>query len=216
MVNAIELHGRLCRADGRPANPGTYDLQFRLHGAPTGDAMLWTEDVRAVAVAPGGYYHVVLGLDEPLKPGSFDGRPRFLSVRVLREGRAGEELGDRIPLLGVLLTLGDGVRRLEARIAALEDSKGGSKERRLLRRTRVLRKRVERLESGEGPLPAVVARLAALEARVARLDGEEGRVARLEDEVEDIVGPDGDLVDLSERLSALEDPTHPRRREVIG
>jgi hypothetical protein len=48
------------------------------------------------------------------------------------------------------------------------------------------------------------ARVDALEARLGRLDTDEGRVAHLEDELEDIVGPDGDLIDLLERIEELE------------
>jgi hypothetical protein len=61
-----------------------------------------------------------------------------------------------------------------------------------------------RAELFDGSPRYLAVRLAALEARVARLDGTAGRVARLEDEMEDIVGPDGDLVDLTERLDAIE------------
>lgn len=202
MVHAMEFHGRLRRADGRPADPGVVDLVFGLFASPDGGAPLWEEEVRDVRIGPEGEYHTVLGDLNALRPALFDGSTRYLAVRVVRGGRREAELSDRVPVLGLVVALGDEVRRIDGRVAAVEA--GGEAQVRTAKRVRVLRRRIRRLEAGEGPIAPLLERIAALEARLARLDGAEGRVARLEDELEDIVGPDGDLVDLTERIEALE------------
>lgn len=202
-MHAIEFHGRLCRADGRPANPGVYELQFRLHPGREGEATLWEEVVNDVPVAPGGYYHTVLGLAHPLRPTLFDGHPRWLSVRVLRDGRLGEEVSERIPVLGQSVQAAERHGQLEARLAAMEGRPTGA-DPRVNKRLRVLRKHVRRLLAGDGPHLALAERLDALEARLSRIDGEEGRITRIEDELEDIAGPDGDLADLTERVDVVE------------
>ncbi len=204
MVHAIEFHGRLCRADGRPANPGSYDLAFGLHTSREGSTTLWEDEVHGVPVAAGGYYHTVLGTGNALRPHLFDGSPRYLSVRVVREGRKDEELSERVPVLGVLLTVAESVRALDARVSLLEAGGEDPGANLVTRRMRSLRRRLRRLEAGEGALAPVLARLASIETRLARLDGQEGRVTRIEDELEDIVGPDGDIVDLTERMDAIE------------
>jgi hypothetical protein len=60
-----------------------------------------------------------------------------------------------------------------------------------------------------------MARLDLLEKRTERLDGPSGRVFRLEDEMEDLVGPDSDIVDLTERLEEL-DRAHGRAFRVAS
>lgn len=202
-MHAIEFHGRLCRADGRPANPGVYELQFRLHPGREGEATIWEEVVHEVPVAPGGYYHTVLGLTHALRPVLFDGHPRWLSVRVLRDGRVGEEVSERIPVLGQSVQAADRHGQLEARVAAIEGRKDGS-DPLIRKRLRVLKRHVRRLLAGEGPYVALAARLDAIEQRLVRIDGEEGRIVRIEDELDDLVGPDGDLVDLNERMDVVE------------
>jgi hypothetical protein len=218
MEHTIEFHGRLCRADGRPANPGTYDLAFRLHENSETPAAVWQEEVKDVPVAAGGFYHVILGRSAALRPQMFVDAPTFLSVSVIRSGRAAEEIGDRVPLLGSTLRLSASVEEMEARLAVLEtrrdDDAPGAPDPELKKRVLRLRRRLKRLERGGGALAAVLSRLSALEQRLQRLDGDEGRIARIEDELEDIVGPDGDIVDLTERLDAVEGL--PRRSGVLS
>lgn len=205
VVHTLEFHGRLCRSDGRPANPGTYDLQFSLYDGPEGERALWEEALESIPVAAGGFYHVILGQRAPLRADHFRDHTRWLAVRVLRSGKAGEEIGDRVPLTGVALGLGAAHALIEARVAALEGGGGAaSADPRVRRRIVVLHRRLKRLEKGGGAVGLVAARLGAVEERVALLDGEEGRVTHLEDEMEDIVGPDGDIVDLNERMDLLE------------
>ena len=71
MQGRFEFHGRLCRSDKRPANPGLYHLQFQIHGQPRDsqrDKIYWEEVIEKVEVVPGGFYRVVLGQGEPVDP----------------------------------------------------------------------------------------------------------------------------------------------------
>lgn len=208
MVRSIEFHGRLCRADNPPVSPGVYDLLFRLHPAPTSDTTLWEDEVRAIPVRSGGYYNVVLGNGNALDPQVFDGTARYLSVRVLGDGHGTDEAADRVPLLGLVVQMAARLSQMEGRLTALEAFRhAGDPVAR--RRTRLLRRRVFALEHGEGGLVALAAKVALLEGRLARMDGDGGRVRRIEDELEDLVGPDGDVIDLDARLCRLEGSTPP-------
>jgi hypothetical protein len=204
-VHAIELNGRLCRPDGKPALAGPHDLLFRVHPAQEAESTLWEEVHHDVRVTTGGHYAVVLGLVNALGPHLFDGTPRYVSVRAARAGRSSPEVGDRMPILGSAVLLGEGVAEVAARLGALEARSASAPEREGLIRRRVvgLRRRLRRLEVGAGPLAVLRARLELLEARAERLDGPEGRILRIEDEIEDLVGPDGDVVDLNERMEEL-------------
>ncbi len=214
MVHAIEFHGRLCRAAGPPADPGLYDLQFRLHPGPADEAILWEDEIRAIPVLSGGYYHVILGSGNALPGHLFDGAPRYLSVRVLRGGADMEEVSERVPLLGLLLKLGDDLGGVEERVAALEAAQRDTRTTR--RRVRLLRRRMVNLEAGEGGLLSLGSRIAAMEVRLVRVDGEAGRVSRLEDEMEDLVGQDGDVVDLDARLCRLEGVSTPGEHDRLA
>jgi hypothetical protein len=214
LVEAIEFHGRLQRSDGRPVNPGRYDLLFRLHTGLADDGATWTEQINDVAVAAGGFFHVVLGRQHPIRAQLFDHGGTWLSVQVVRDGRPAGEVGERIPLSGGIVRLGAAVAELERQVADL----GGGETIRLptapapadedlqllRRRTLKLHRRLQALEAGRGAVGTVGDRVAELESRLLRVDGEDGRVMRIEDELEDIVGPDGDVVDLLERMDRIE------------
>ena len=210
MAHVIEYQGRLPRSDKRPANPGTYDLQFDLWTASTGGERIWSERIREVEVAPGGFFRVVLGLDEPFGIETFESVPRFLGIRVVRGSRVGEEHGARAPVAGTAV-----------RLAQLLDAVGGnalpparSEERaeldalpgRLARLKELVSDIAERLEALEeaDPSDAVFHRVEQISQRVDGLDGEEGRITHIEDELEDLIGPDGDVVDLNERMDRIE------------
>ena len=64
-------------------------------------------------------------------------------------------------------------------------------------------RRLEVAEAGE-PVRALERHAADLSGRLDRLDRDDGRLVRIEDELEDLVGPRGDVVDFEERLSLLE------------
>lgn len=205
VVHTMEFHGRLCRSDGRPANPGTYDLLFQLHDGPESERALWEEPILSIPVAAGGFYHVVLGQHAALRADLFRDGLRWLAVRVVRTGKAAEEIGERVPVTGVTLKLGASQGHLEARVASLEG--GGARpavSEKTAKRLKILHRRLRRLEAGGGAVGLVTTRVRLVEERLLRIDGEEGRVTHLEDELEDLVGPDGDVVDLHERMDALE------------
>lgn len=210
MPHVIEFQGRLARTDGRDVAAGRMDLRFRLHLAQEGAAHLWEERHAEVRIATGGGYSVLLGSAVELEAALFE-EERWLGVYLERGGCA-VEVGDRVPLTGVTLRLADQLRALNARMDATDaisaersPFEGDGVDVPARRRVLKLHRRLRKLERGDGPLARAEARLRELEARVFRLDdADRGRVLRLEDEVEDIVGQDGDIVDLLERVEALE------------
>ncbi len=206
MVQGIEFHGRLCRADGGASAAGSYDLCFTLHPDPTTRRSGWSEEHRGVQVDSHGRFAVVLGTITELRARHLKKAPRWVSVRRLIDGRPEEETGNRIPITGNTLVLIDLVERLVKRVEALDEK--------LSERTHptgaVLQTQLDRVQDRLDRLagPAIAelqSRLGALVARVEAVDGEDGRLDKVEDRVEDMDGPDGDLIDLGERVDALED-----------
>ena len=112
MDSLIEFHGRLPRADKRPANPGRYDILFRLHSRAQGEKPIWSEKLESVDVLPGGFFRVVLGQETPIENGVFAESPRWLAIHVVRRGRIAAEMGPRIPLVGTMVQLTQGVNDL--------------------------------------------------------------------------------------------------------
>lgn len=217
MHSGIEFHGRLSRSDRRPANPGQYDLLFQIFPKPKSQRVLWSETVCGVEVRSGGFFDVVLGSVNPIDANLFAQTPRWLGVCVVRSGRPDRENASRIPLLG------DGVRlhvrlvELSTRLTHLENvfigedaTSRGNRLRALPRRIQQLytdlRRIQERLSVLEGAdeFSDLARQLTALSAELARLSAPSGRLTRIEDELEDLVGPQGDVVDLSERMDSLE------------
>lgn len=212
MYTLIEFHGRLSRSDKRPANPGRYDLQFQLHPSADGNATLWSESLKGVDVAPGGFYYVTLGQRSSLSASLFANGPRWLSVRVVAGGKRSEEHSSRVPVLGQIVCLGDLVHQLEGRVQQIEGALQGINPRGSRREGGVpplrewaedLADRVRTLEEQGGGAPG--GQIEQLLLRLDAIDGEEGRLTRIEDELDDIVGTDGDLIDLNERMDLLEE-----------
>jgi len=208
MGHVVEHQGRLVRTDGREVAAGRFDLRFRLHLHREGPALVWEELHPGVRVSVGGAYSVLLGAFEDLEAQHFN-EPRWLGIYVEREG-VSTEVGERVQLAGTAVRLEEGLLSLHARLdaadahppRALSAAAGGDVPAR--KRIVTLHRRVKRLEAG-GAVAPLAERLRLLEARLARLDDEErGRVIHLEDELDDLVGRDGDLIDLTERIEALE------------
>jgi hypothetical protein len=219
MYGVVEHHGRLSRADGRPANPGTYHLRFTFHATPEGLECLWEENLRSVTVSSGGFYHVLLGQEDPISEEIFRDAPAWLAVQVIRAGHAEDATSQRVPLLGSHLMLHRESRRCSDRLDRVET---------VLKEAGVLRidgaeaeAEAERLDIIEEALARLATRMAdfernsstaslegrlgLLEKRVAEILDLEERVLHVEDELDDIVGPDGDVVDLAERLEQIEE-----------
>ena len=212
MYTLIEFHGRLSRSDKRPANPGRYDLLFQLHPSPDATATLWSENLKGIEVAPGGFYYVTLGQKAPLSAALF-ASTRWLSVRVIVGGKRSDEHSSRVPMLGQVVCLGELVQQLDARVqslesalSTLESSRRSGRELspggRLKEWADDVSGRLSTLEA-EGGAPHST-QVAELVLRLEAIDGEDGKLTRIEDELDDIVGKDGDLVDLNERMDALE------------
>lgn len=198
MAQVLEFSGRLTRSDKRPANPGRYDLLVGIHGSGADHSPLWEEKLRGVDVVPGGFYRVVLGRSSPLSATLFDEGPRWVSVRVLRGRIVEDETAPRVPIAGLVLSL-------DARVTALEG--GASGDAGVAEDVQALIDSLEeRLEALETEIESseVGQRVRELDERLASLDSEEGRIVHIEDELEDLIGPDGDVVDLNERMDRLE------------
>ena len=123
MQGLLEFHGRLSRSDKRPANPGSYCLQFQLHGqarASQRDKIYWEEVHDTVDVAPGGFYQVVLGRKVPLDGTMFSRGARWMSVRVVRAGKLDEENNKRIPVVGNSFSLAKSLDKTNHRVNSLE------------------------------------------------------------------------------------------------
>lgn len=206
MVHLLEFHGRVSRGDGKPAPTGPADLRFALHPHRESEQILWEETLRAVEITPGGAFHVVLGEGEGIDATLFDGGPRWMSVRPIKGNRLGEDVCERVVVLGSEVRLGRKLEEIDRRLAGVASGEAGpsGRDRKARKRTLVLHRRLRRIEEGGGPVGAVHARIAELEQRLAALDGESGRLVHLEDEIEDVVGPDGDIIDLLERVEHLE------------
>ena len=218
MQGLLDFHGRLSRSDKRPANPGSYCLQFQLHGqarASQRDKVYWEEVLDSVDVSPGGFYQVVLGRKVPIDGSMFSRGARWMSVRVVRAGNLDEENNKRIPVVGHAFSLSKTLDKTNEKIDSLEqkiDQVASSSPKVDQFQTRVNRI-VEALEAVAGRLvpleegvevKAVVRRLEALTDRLDDVDKDEGRLDRLELELEDIIGPDGDVIDLNERMDRIE------------
>ncbi|MBM4391588.1 MAG: hypothetical protein FJ090_10745 [Deltaproteobacteria bacterium] len=207
MGQAIEFHGRIGRGDGR-LSAGRLDLVFRLFPGRDGDGAIWEESHAGVPVAPTGAFHVVLGLRHPLHAEIFGEAPRWLGV-CINDGQGVSEASERVPVLGTQVQLAEAVAQLAERLERLDgpvslpaaEKVDAEARRRVIK----LHRRLRAIERGGGIFGPLAARVSTHEARLTRLDDDEhGRVVRIEDELEDIVGPDGDIIDLIERVEALE------------
>ena len=201
MFEGITFHGRLSRRDGRPANPGTYTLRFALHADRNTGRSNWQEDQDGVTIGSGGFFSVVLGVVKPLKPDHFATLPRWLSVRVVRGGHVEEENGIRTPLLGETMRLAKVNAQVEKRLATVESFRETAlKGPDAIKLEGRLDDMGERLgQMADTRLPNAEGLLGGLETEVESLGGDDGRVTWLEDRLDDIDGPDGDIVDLVER-----------------
>ena len=211
MEHALEFQGRLLRSDGRSVAAGRYDLRFDLRPTESSSASLWHEVVREVEVESGGGFSVILGLSSKLSAELFRSAPRFVSVRVSRGGKVGNEHGPRVPVTGTSLRNAGRLEQLERRL----EEAGGILERderidKLPGRVSRLQRQLEELEArltafeAEGTADVLNGRLDEVVERLQALDGDDGRLRALQDELDDLVGPDGDVVDLNERMDRIE------------
>lgn len=205
MAQYLEFHGRLTRPEGRAPATGHLDLQLSLHAEVNSDDVSWSEIHRDVLVSATGDFDVLLGRIVPLAPAHFADPPAWVSVRVLRNGRPGEEGAPRVPITGADVTLTHAINDVATRVDNMEaNAEAGPAGKQARTRILKLHRRLRRLEAGEGALAPIVTSLAGLQARLFPIDREGGRLDHIEDELEEITGPDGDIIDLLERVEKLE------------
>lgn len=206
MISGIAHQGRLCRRDGRPANPGHYALRFALHSEAQGKRSCWAEDHASVFVAPGGFFSVLLGQQTAIKPSYFDKGIRHLSVRILRKGDVEDETSARIPFTGSiqqLSALTEGLGQRLERLEAIETTRGADPQTPELAQSILnLHHRIHALESER--LVDLENGVKALADRLVAVDGDGKRLDRAEDRIEDMDGEDGDITDLITRMHAVE------------
>jgi hypothetical protein len=206
VISGIAHQGRLCRRDGRPANPGHYALRFALHSESQGKRACWTEDHDNVLVAPGGFFSALLGQQTPIKPSYFDKGIRHLSVRILRKGEVEDETCARIPFTGSIHQLGaltQGLTQRLERLEAIETTRGAEPQTPALAQSIVnLDHRIRALESER--IVQLETWVKTLADRLVAVDGDGKRLDRAEDRLEDMDGGEGDIVDLVTRMHAVE------------
>jgi hypothetical protein len=182
----------------------------RVFASSSGPAVLWEDTVK---IYPGGappWARLVLGQGRPL-PSSVGAQPvRFVSVRPASD----RPWTPRVPIDTLPLRLDRRVRRLESVVSDLDGSRAPTQALLALRDAIDEHEvRLARLERSKR-LVRVSDLARSLAQRLDRLDQDDGRVVRLEDELEDLVGPHGDVVDLEDRLSELERAVCHRLRET--
>jgi hypothetical protein len=138
-----------------------------------------------------------------------------MSVQVIRSGTLDQENGARVPVLGHELSLRNELARTTTRLEKLEANlqqmaasstkveSFHTKIRRIIEAVSALEDRISDVED-PATIDALIRRIEALTGRLDEVDCEEGRLDRLELEMEDLVGPDGDVVDLNDRMDRVE------------
>jgi len=218
MQGLFEFQGRLSRADKRPANPGSYCLQFQLHGQARDskrDKVYWEEVLESVEVAPGGFYRVVLGRSQPVDGKVFGRGVRWMSVRVVRSGTLDDENGSRSPVVGQDVRLYDSIDRINRKIVDLQEGlhqltssspkmeKFQTRFNRLTEDLSSVNSRLVSIEAGI-EIAAIVRRVESITERLTKVDKDDGRLDRVEDELYELISADGDVCDLNQRMDRLE------------
>lgn len=174
MSYRIPVHGRLMR-EGRPVT-GAADLLLRVYAIPAGGEAMWEAMLPGVECGEDGAFRIVAGEEPPLAlPPGFEPVSCWLEIRQV----VGGEEPVLLPATGPRLPLAPLL--LDARLAAMEAQ---------IAALLPVRRRLARLRRRLRQPPAVEA-LAA-------------RVERIGEELEELVGKDGDIVDLYERVERLE------------
>lgn len=206
ILRVLEYHGRLLRPDGSPVPAGRHAVRFSLHSDARGQRTSWVELHGDVEVGTGGHISVVLGREHPFEPKLFDNRTRWISARVVRSGETDAEVFPRQEVHGVTLQASKLVERHETRLETLEENQrtlraGPSKEK-LRTQIASLAERLETVEVGE--LNRLSRDIDSLLDRLDRLDGDDARLDRVEERLGDVDGPDGDIIDMNDRMDSIE------------
>ena len=176
--------------------------RVRLFASRTGDTILWEDPAAPVWLDDSGAASVELVFD------ATDGELFRIPIRYLSVCWS-ERVGwsERVVVHGMPVRLARRVKSLEQRVAALEEAWRAAGGLQVLAALRDAlddhERRLAVMEAG-APVEALQVRTEALSGRLDRLDRDGGRLVRIEDELEDLVGPRGDVVDFEERLTRLE------------
>ncbi len=206
IIQGLEYHGRLLQKTGGAVAPGVYEVEFSFHSDPRTSRSNWRERQKNIQVGPDGWFSTVLGQQIPITPHMFKDRARWVSVRIVHAGRADDECSPRICVVGSSLQLIRDVDRLDGRVSKAEgilDGLQASPSTTALK-TRLddLCVRLDRVEISE--LARLTRLVDQMLDRVDSVDAEDGRLERIEDRLGDMDGPNGDVIDLNERLDDIE------------
>jgi hypothetical protein len=175
----------------------------RLYASLVGSTIIW-EDARAQVVPDGPQrISVVLAVPSEACSAVFRRTVRFVAVWIEFQQR----WSDRVPVVGTALSVHARLVEVEARVSALEAAWTTAAISDVFVEFRDAvddhERRFIRMEAS-GPMRDLESRATELSHRLDRLDRKDGRLVRIEDELEDLVGPEGDVVDFEARLSVLE------------
>jgi hypothetical protein len=179
---------------------------------------MWEETLQSVRVTHGGFFHVLLGQINPIRPDLLSGACLWLAVQLVRGGRVGEEQGPRVPVLCAPLRATEDIGALEQGLGLLRSvmTKAGLLSDHPADEPLLLEERFDLLQDG---LRHIERRVSAVEraaldapsdpkplppALAEKLETLEERVLCIEDELEDIIGPEGDIVEIVDRMDRLE------------
>lgn len=218
IVRGLAFCGRLLEVDGRPVAAGRYRLKLALHADGRIGRSSWSEIQDHVDVDAQGIFSVLLGKNREIDPKQFHHRPRWVSVRRIRDGEEEPENAPRICVLGTPLQLTAQVAALSAQLQAhaeiLERYTSGPSTRTLAKRLEALEAKTETLEVGD--LKVIRGQIDALLTKAEALLDEGGRLDQIEDRLEDLDGPDGDIIDVNKRMDDIEEQLEPQRRSGVG
>lgn len=178
-------------------------IRAQLYASRGGATVLWETSSAPVWTDAFGTAHIELRFEPMVDSALFRVPIRYLSVDWTgAHGWSARAVVDGTPVLRAVEWA-----RMERRLSALEAAWRAAGELQVLGELRDAlddhERRIQTVEAG-APVRALERSTAALSGRLDRLDRDDGRLVRIEDELEDLVGPRGDVVDFEERLSLLE------------
>lgn len=178
-------------------------IRARLYASRRGATVLWETSSAPVWADAFGTAHIELRFDPTVDAALFRIPVRYLSVC----WDAANDWSERVVVDGAPILRSLEWVQMERRLSALEAAWRAAGGLQVLGELRDAlddhERRLEVAEAGE-PVLALERHAADLSGRLDRLDRDDGRLVRIEDELEDLVGPRGDVVDFEERLTLLE------------
>lgn len=213
IVRGLAFCGRLLELDGRPAAAGRYRLRLALHADGRIGRSSWSEIQDQVDVDAQGIFSVLLGKTNAIDPKQFHERARWVSVRRMENDREGPENAPRVCILGTSLQLADQVAEMQSALQAhaeiLERYTSGPSTRELAKRLDALECKTDELQSGD--LTMIREQISELLSQAEATLDEGGRLDQIEDRLEDLDGPDGDIIDVNKRMDDIEAQRKPAR-----